>query len=99
MATAIFLYEAEEDLLGIWQFIAEDNDEAADRFVDTLYAKCQLLAMNPRLGPLRTDIAPELRYFPVGNYLILFREHSEGIEVVRVLHGARNLTAALFPQD
>ena len=37
------------------------------------------------------DIAPELRYHPIGHYLLLYRIVSGGIEVVRVVHGARDL--------
>ena len=84
--------QTEEDLIDIWVYIAQDNPSAADRLLDDLDTKCLLLAENPRLGPSRPDIAPELRYFPVGNYLILYREIAQGIEVVRVTHGARRLT-------
>jgi len=54
--------------------------------------KCALLGRNPKLGPARPDIAPGVRYFTVGSYLILYREVSDGVEIVRVVHGARNLT-------
>lgn len=83
--------QAEEDLIDIWIYIAEDKLSAADRLLDKIDAKISLLADQPRLGPARPDIAPELRHFPVGNYLILYREIPGGIEVVRVVHGARRL--------
>jgi toxin ParE1/3/4 len=82
---------AEEDLIEIWLYIAVDNPLAADKFVDQIDAKCQMLADSPGIGPARPDIAPDLRYFPIGRYLILYREISGGIEVVRVVHGARHL--------
>ena len=44
-----------------------------------------------RLGPARPDIAANLRYSIVGRYLILYREIRGGVEVVRVVHGARHL--------
>ena len=53
--------------------------------------KLRLLADNPRLGPARPDIAPDLRLFPLRRYLILYRERPEGVEVVRVIHGMRRL--------
>jgi toxin ParE1/3/4 len=84
--------QAEEDLIDIWVYIAQNNPSTADHLLDDLDTKCLLLADNPRLGPTRPDIAPELRYFPVGSYLILYREIAQGIEVVRVIHGARRLT-------
>ena len=43
------------------------------------------------MGRLRPDIAPELRYLAVGNYLILYRTVPNGIQIVRVIHGARDL--------
>jgi toxin ParE1/3/4 len=43
------------------------------------------------MGPARPDIAKELRYHPVGNYLLLYRIISGGIELVRLVHGARDL--------
>jgi toxin ParE1/3/4 len=84
--------QAEEDLIDIWVYIAQNNPSTADHLLDDLDTKGLLLADNPRLGPTRPDIAPELRYFPVGSYLILYREIAQGIEVVRVIHGARRLT-------
>ena len=65
---------AEEDLIEIWTYIAADNPVAAEKLVDRIDAKCEILADSPRLGPARPDIAPNLRYFPVGRYLILYRE-------------------------
>ena len=62
---------------------------AADRLLDLLEEKYKLLADNPHMGPARPDIAKELRYLPVGNYLLLYRVISNGIELVRVVHGAR----------
>jgi hypothetical protein len=50
-----------------------------------------LLADHPGLGPARPDIAPDLRYFPVRRYLILYRQITDGIELVRVVHGARDV--------
>lgn len=82
---------AEEDLIEIWLFIAEANAVAADKLLDRLDQVFRRLARNPRLGPERPDLAPELRYFPTGNYLVLYREIRGGIEIVRVLHGARYL--------
>lgn len=84
--------EAEEDLIGIWFYIATDNPKAADGLLEEIEAKFVLLSEQPQLGPVRPDIAPGLRYFPVGNYLILYREIKNGIEAVRVVHGARRLT-------
>ena len=84
--------QAEDDLIDIWLYIAQDNPDAADKVLDELEDESVLLSDQPRLGPSRPDIAPELRYFPVGSYLILYRIIEGGIELVRVVHGARRLT-------
>lgn len=91
MGRLIRTARAEEDLIEIWMYIAADNPAAADRLLDQIDAKCQMLADNPRLGQARPDIASTLRYFSVGRYLILYCEISDGIEVVRIVHGARHL--------
>jgi toxin ParE1/3/4 len=88
--------QAEEDLIELWLYIAQDNPGAADRLLDEIEDKCLLLAANPRLGPARPDIAPDCRSFPVGRYLILYRLIPDGIEVVRVVQGSRRLED-LFP--
>ena len=83
--------QAEEDLIDIWLYIAQDNPAAADRLLDKIDGKILLLAEQPAIGPAREDIAPDLRYLPLGNYLILYRIILDGIEIVRVVQGARNL--------
>lgn len=82
---------ADQDLVQIWHFIAQDDPVAADRLLDLLEEKYKLLAENPHMGPARPDIAKELRYLPVGNCLLLYRVIPNGIELVRVVHGARDL--------
>lgn len=83
--------QADEDLIDIWVYIAQDNPDAADHLLDAFEKKFELLAGQPRLGAARSDIAPGLRHCPTGNYLILYREIDDGIEVVRIVHGARRL--------
>jgi toxin ParE1/3/4 len=64
---------------------------AADRLIDRLYEKFRTASMHPLTGEARNDLAPGLRIFSVGNYIVVFREIPQGIEVVRVMHGARDL--------
>jgi len=86
---------AEDDLVDIWIYIARDNPDAADRLLEEIDRKCVLLAENPRLGRARPDIAREFRHWSIGSYLILYRLLPDGIEVVRVVHGARRLDRLL----
>ena len=54
--------------------------------------KLSHLAQFPEMGVPRPDIAPSARMLVEANYLILYEGTTEGVEVVRVLHGARDLT-------
>lgn len=83
--------QAQIDLDDIWVFIAEDSVEAADRFHDLLLTKFLVIAEQPMIGRSREDLRPELRGFVVGNYIIFYRNTLEHIEIVRVLHGARDI--------
>jgi toxin ParE1/3/4 len=91
MTRVVLTDSARQDQLEIWLYIAADNPDAADRLLDEIDEALRLLAGAPGLGRVRDDIAPELRYFPVGNYLILYEAQLDGITVVRVVHGARHL--------
>jgi toxin ParE1/3/4 len=83
--------DAREDLLQLWLGIAHDNPEAADRLIARIKRVADQLADFPQLGRLRPELAAALRSFAVGNYVVFYRVVSDGIEIVRVLHGARDL--------
>ena len=89
--------KAQDDIEGIWLTIARDNPPAAERLVTQLYAAEDRLALFPELGRRRDDLRPGLRMWTVGPYLVLYRIEGGTLFVVRVLHGARDLTAALAP--
>ncbi len=89
---------AEADLIEIWQGIAADNPAAADRLLDRIDEICTRLAERPSLGPARPDIAPDLRYFVVGKYLILYRKIPKGVEIVRVAHATFPASSESRPQ-
>ena len=96
MTQVIHSKQANQDLFSIWAYIAEDNINAADKLLDNIDDKCKLLGENPKLGQARPDISAKMRYFPVKNYLILYQEQPFGIEVIRVLHGSRDLNEIIF---
>jgi len=86
---------AEGDLVEIWLHAAADKPIAADRLVERLRAKCRLLARTPLAGRERPRLGSGIRSFPTGNYLILYRAVEEGIDVVRIVSGYRDLDSLL----
>jgi toxin ParE1/3/4 len=85
----------ESDLLEIWLYIAEDNPTAADKLLDSIDDACQLLAKSPNAGRARPELGPEVRSHAVGRYVIYYRKSREGIELIRVLSGYRDLAGLL----
>jgi toxin ParE1/3/4 len=90
MARPRFTPDATSDLEEIVRYVAERDAIAAARLLDRIEDECWRLASAPGIGKLRPDLLPHLRFFPVGSYLIFYRASDEGIQVIRVLHGARD---------
>ncbi|MGH9627137.1 MAG: type II toxin-antitoxin system RelE/ParE family toxin [Bryobacteraceae bacterium] len=86
---------AEDDLDELWAFIAADSPAAADRVEQELFATFDHLATMPGIGRRRTDWTDKpVLFFPAGNYLIVYRD-TNPLQIVRVLHGARQIPAIL----
>lgn len=79
------------DLNSIAETIAVDNPQAAERWIEAIYRRCLLLAENPEMGVQRNDIRRGMRIVPSGNYLIFYQLVENDAEIIRVLHGARDL--------
>lgn len=94
MARVIRRPLAAADILDIWDHIAEDSLDQADRWVDKLDEKFGILATQPLMGRVREELALDLRSFPFGRYVIFYVPVHDGIDVVRVLHSARDVDAA-----
>lgn len=93
MSTATYRVadRAQADLDEIWTLIAQNNPEAADHLLDQFERAFRQLARHPMIGRSRPEFGPQMRSFPVGNYLIFHRRRENCLEIARVLHGARNL--------
>jgi toxin ParE1/3/4 len=86
--------EAEQDLVDIWLFIAEDSPANADNFVDRLYAQARQLADFPLSGKPRPELGDQIHMFPLERYLLFYQplaRQDNGIVLVRVLHSARDI--------
>ena len=87
----VVLRKAEDDLDEIIDYIASDNPKAALELYETFLKQFEYLSLFPETGRLRKEFHPVVRSLPVGNYVIFFRESSP-LEVIRVIHGARDIT-------
>lgn len=96
MPEPILLPLAEADLDAIWLYIAQENLSAADCVIDEIWERCRLLAVFPGMGQARSDLAAGLRASPVETYVIFYRPVDEDIEIVRILHGMRNIHEEFF---
>jgi len=74
----------------IFASIYEDNPKAAKRLYEAFLEKFEFLALFPETGRLREEFTFPVRSLSVGNYLIFFT-YQEPVEIVRILHGAREL--------
>ncbi len=89
----------EDELWGIWSFIALDNPAAATRVVEAAYGTFEKLASNPNMGrrrrfrSLRLRDVRSWRITGFENYLVFYRVVAGGIQVNHVYHGARNIEA------
>lgn len=90
MPKVVFTPEAEADLFAIGRSIAVDNPSAAVSFLAEIRRRCELRGPHPQAGErCRTPRQREVRRFSVGNYIVYFRPFDDGIEVLRIWHGAR----------
>ena len=82
---------AASELEAIGDHIAEDSPSNAERFIERLTQKFVALGRHPMIGRARPELRENLHSFPYGAYLILYRAIHDGVEIVRVVHAARNL--------
>ena len=96
MAEFFYAPEARRDVLEIWELIARDDLDAADRVEREIEQAIIKLAHNPQLGHLRRDLTSKsVRFWSVYSYLIIYDPVSRPLEVVRVLSGYRDVAALL----
>jgi plasmid stabilization system protein ParE len=89
--------DAELDLDAIWEYIAKDNIDAADRWISRLFGAFEALGQTPGMGHVREDLTlyPVL-FWPVDAYLIIYRTGGDPIEIVAVCQGSRDIPAFLL---
>lgn len=99
MKPYILSADARRDLIEIWDYIARDSIDAADRVAADLRSAIQRLATMPGIGHRRDDLSDEsLRFYRMYSYLILYQPESSPLSIVRVLHAAQDVKAILESQ-
>jgi len=94
--TYVLAPSAARDLEILWQHLADEASEAiADKVIDAISERCEMLADFPKAGRLRPDLGPDVRCFPVEKHVIYYRHGSALVVTGRVLHGSRDQAAAL----
>jgi len=96
----VFTEPAEADLEDIGDWIARDNPPRALSFTQELREACFGIrdrANSHPLVPFRKSDGIRRRVY--GNYLIFYRVASDAVEILHVLHGARNYEHLVFPED
>ena len=90
---------ASRDIESILDYLAEKvSIEKAEQILEKINSKLQLLVKFPQIGRRRDELYPGLRSVPLGDYLIFYRLVSEGIEVMRVVGGYRDLEGLFAPK-
>lgn len=98
MPTVIYSEQADRDLDDIWDYIAQDSVIQADRLWERFKAKLEYLAKWNTFGPPRFELCANCRSYPFEKYCFYFRPTESGIEVLRILHSARDLDQIVFAE-
>jgi toxin ParE1/3/4 len=97
MPRVVITRPARKDLIAAAKYIAEKagSSAAAVQFLDSVDERLELYDINPQLGEVCHDLNVRFRRFTVSSYVLFYREVGDGIEVVRVLHGSRDISTIL----
>ncbi|MDX2199486.1 MAG: type II toxin-antitoxin system RelE/ParE family toxin [Phycisphaerae bacterium] len=97
MAGFVLTPLADADLDEIWEYVAaESSVPRADKLEADLHEGMIRIGRMPGIGHLRMELADEaLRFYRVHKFLIIYRPESRPVQIIRVLHGARDIQAIL----
>ncbi|HEY9703110.1 MAG TPA: type II toxin-antitoxin system RelE/ParE family toxin [Allocoleopsis sp.] len=82
---------ASRDLSEIADYFVQTNIEAGERFFREFNRRCQELTAFPNSGKSYKEIRPDLRGLSFERYVIFYRLLDDGVEILRVVNGRRNL--------
>lgn len=94
--TLVIAPRARDDLEEVWIVVAGGSGvDAADRWIDRIHDRCRDLLVDPLGGRARDDLAPGLRSVVVRPWVVFYRTTEDRVEIVRVLHGRRDVGSIL----
>jgi toxin ParE1/3/4 len=94
-----YLPSAEDDLTDIFYYISRENVDAAHRTIERIRSAVTRLRDYPRSAPPRLTSSSGLRGLTVGSYIVYYRITRAGVDVIRVLHAARDPRRAGLPDQ
>jgi len=84
--------KAEEDLINIWNYLAENfSEDRAESYLLKLEQQIELLLNQPYMGRNAEELMTGLRRFPFQKHVVFYRLIDEGLEIIRVMHGAQDI--------
>jgi toxin ParE1/3/4 len=90
-----FTASARRDLDAIYDYWAgRAGPDAAGRLIYSITDLFPLIAKSPQIGRTGDEVAPGVRIFPAGKYLIYYRKGRGNVQILRILHGARDQSHA-----
>jgi len=88
--------QALDDLDQIWFQLMQDSIDAADKVERELRKTIRLLGERPEIRHRHEDLTDlPVKFWPVSSYLIVYDAETRPVEIVRVLHGARDVPRLL----
>ena len=103
MPKVIWDHQARNDLYRIAFYIGREKGsvQGAHNLIDSIVKKCREYAKHPELGEARPELGENIRIFPCGtksnprNWVVIYRPMDEGIQIVRLFHGAQDYPSLL----
>jgi toxin ParE1/3/4 len=90
---------ARADLLEIWEWIASEKPATADRVYDAIEKRCNTLRQNSQLGRPRPEIAEGARSLVIERWIVFYRIVEDGVQIVRIVDGARDLSKVAWTPE
>jgi toxin ParE1/3/4 len=99
MSSYFFADAAVKDLDDICEYIGQQNLKAASKLFDAIRKKCKLVANFPNMGKSYSRLAANLRGFVVEDYVVFYYPREDGIDIVRIVSGYRDLESVFLEDE